>query len=442
MIDPIMAQEAREIVRQLTEQGYEAYLVGGCVRDMLLGRPVQDVDIATSATPDEVMAAFPRTVPTGLDHGTVTVIMPHHAFEVTTFRRESEYAQYRRPEKVEFISDLTEDLRRRDFTFNAMAMDGNMQLIDPFGGRKDLAERRVRCVGNADERFSEDALRMLRCIRFAGELDCRIAMSTWKALCRHRDKLRYIAMERVRAEVEKIVQGQHPDRGIRLLARSRLLQFTKADLDLPENCAMPGGLGEFTQPLWRWTALFRMLNICEQAARDMMRKLTFSRKRENEVGKQLRFHEYWEAYLIQAAEERHSWNRVRDAWKLAVIDFSKDILSGWLAIIHSTQAPLAEKAVFEKAGAVLETVKREGRKWLNEVAVETLRDLRITGKDLSRFGAPGPWVGEILHTLLREAALDTLENTPDALIKRARQEIERLRQEHIGNYEPNSSADH
>lgn len=153
--EELLYAEAKQVMRHLLDTGHEAYIVGGSVRDRLLGRPIGDIDIATSALPEQVMALFRRVVPTGLAHGTVTVVMDHYTYEVTTFRKESAYEDHRRPEEVEFIDDLEEDLRRRDFTINAMALDIEGRLRDPFGGRADLERRLIRCVGDPETRFRE-----------------------------------------------------------------------------------------------------------------------------------------------------------------------------------------------------------------------------------------------------------------------------------------------
>ncbi|WP_025707471.1 CCA tRNA nucleotidyltransferase, partial [Paenibacillus graminis] len=216
------------VLAGLLEQGHEAYFVGGCVRDELLGRPVHDMDLTTSARPEEVMGIFPRCVPTGLAHGTITVLQDGWSFEVTTYRTESGYADHRRPEHVLFVSDVKEDLRRRDFTINAMCRGLDGIVVDPYGGQEDSERRLIRCVGDAEARFEEDALRMLRCVRFASVLDFSIAKNTWRGLLRQRDKLAHIAVERVRAELERIVLGPHPQRGLGLLARSGLLPRGKA----------------------------------------------------------------------------------------------------------------------------------------------------------------------------------------------------------------------
>ncbi|HET7615418.1 MAG TPA: CCA tRNA nucleotidyltransferase, partial [Bacillales bacterium] len=174
-------RDAAAVVNHLIENGYEAYIVGGAVRDHLIGRRVKDIDIATSATPDKVDGLFDKTIPVGVEHGTVVVRFRHQSFEVTTFRKESDYKDHRRPSAVSFVSSLHEDLQRRDFTINAMALSREGELIDPCDGRSDLQRKLIRTVGTAKERFEEDPLRMMRAVRFASELDFRIEAETGNA---------------------------------------------------------------------------------------------------------------------------------------------------------------------------------------------------------------------------------------------------------------------
>ena len=171
-------QKAEQILRTLNEAGYEAYVVGGCVRDSILNRKPEDWDITTSATPQQVKKLFPRTVDTGIQHGTVTVLMGKEGYEVTTYRVDGEYEDARHPKEVTFTANLEEDLRRRDFTINAMAYNDEEGIIDIFGGVADLKRNVIRCVGNAKERFSEDALRILRAIWFAAQLGFEIEEET------------------------------------------------------------------------------------------------------------------------------------------------------------------------------------------------------------------------------------------------------------------------
>lgn len=202
--------KVNEIIRKLQDAGYEAYAVGGCVRDSLLSRKPGDWDITTSANPYEVKAIFARTVDTGIQHGTVTVMFGKEGFEVTTYRVDGEYEDSRHPKKVEFTTQLKEDLRRRDFTINAMAYNDTDGLVDEFEGLLDLKERKVRCVGSAIERFEEDALRILRAVRFSAQLDFTIEEDTLLAICEKAPNLKNISAERIRVELNKLLLSMQP----------------------------------------------------------------------------------------------------------------------------------------------------------------------------------------------------------------------------------------
>ena len=168
-----LPDDVKQIIETLEQHGYEGYAVGGCVRDSILGRIPNDWDITTSATPQQVKKLFPRTVDTGIQHGTVTVLMGKEGYEVTTYRVDGEYEDARHPKEVTFTANLEEDLRRRDFTINAMAYNDSEGLVDVFGGRADIEQKVIRCVGNAEERFGEDALRIMRAVRFSAQLGLR-----------------------------------------------------------------------------------------------------------------------------------------------------------------------------------------------------------------------------------------------------------------------------
>ncbi|MEH7514342.1 CCA tRNA nucleotidyltransferase [Gottfriedia acidiceleris] len=215
--------KAKPILDKLIKNGYEAYFVGGCVRDKLLNRTIGDIDIATSALPEEVMSIFPKTVPTGLQHGTVLVIQNGEPYEITTFRTESTYHDYRRPSEVTFVKSIEEDLKRRDFTMNAIAMTTKNEIIDPFNGTIDLYDGLIRCVGEAKERFQEDALRMLRGIRFVSQLDFRLHDETFNAIKSNKHLIENIAIERISVEIEKILLGNSPKKGIELLIQTNLI---------------------------------------------------------------------------------------------------------------------------------------------------------------------------------------------------------------------------
>ncbi len=214
-----------EVLAGLTGAGYRAFLVGGCVRDALRGKAPKDFDIATSARPEQVQQVFKKVIPTGIEHGTVTVLLKGEHVEVTTFRVEGEYLDGRRPSKVEFHGDIEADLSRRDFTINAMAYDPiRKELVDPFAGQADLAAGLVRCVRSAVERFSEDGLRAMRAVRFATVLDFQLEPETEAAIAPTVPIFRKVAFERINQELTKLLLAPKVARGLELLVRTTLLE--------------------------------------------------------------------------------------------------------------------------------------------------------------------------------------------------------------------------
>ena len=207
----ILPESVKKIIDVLKQNGYEGYAVGGCVRDTILGRKPQDWDITTSAKPEEVKALFPHTIDTGIEHGTVTVMDQHVGYEVTTYRIDGEYEDARHPKNVFFTPKLEEDLKRRDFTINAMAYNEENGLVDLFEGELDLQRKVIRCVGNPMERFQEDALRMLRAIRFAGQLGCTIDEDTQKAIKSLAPTIKKVSAERIQVEMVKLLVSDHPE---------------------------------------------------------------------------------------------------------------------------------------------------------------------------------------------------------------------------------------
>lgn len=246
---------ALECCRRLQSSGFAACPVGGCVRDLLLGRQPEDWDVATSAPPERVMELFDRTVPTGVKHGTVTVLLDGGQVEVTTFRKEAGYADGRHPDSVSFDAGLFEDLGRRDFTINAMALSTDGEVFDPFGGRKDLGRKLIRCVGDPEARFGEDALRMLRAVRFSAQLDFEIEESTLRAAGLCAGLAAKVSAERVRAEVEKTITAPYPRRGNLLFSLGLLAPW----LDGPAAPDLSGLSALPAEPDYRWSALCVLL---------------------------------------------------------------------------------------------------------------------------------------------------------------------------------------
>lgn len=409
MADPGMADAAGRVLAALERAGHEAYWVGGCIRDELLGRPVHDMDITTSAEPGAVMSLFPRCVPTGLQHGTVTVLEQGYPFEVTTYRTESVYADHRRPESVTFVKEVAEDLRRRDFTINAICMGLDGTLIDPFHGAKDLKRRLIRCVGSAEERFDEDALRMLRCIRFASTLNFRVAKNTWRGLLRRRDGLRHIAVERVHAEVTRIVEGPAPLRGLAMLARSGLLPRGKAPFpwspgEQAAAAARLTGLGELQSAHLRWALLLHALESSADEAEEWMRAWTFPGAARKAAARVLRFREAWTA-AVEAAGRGGGPAELRRRFIAAVLAFGAEAAEGWLALLAAMPGGEPETASW-------------ARRWLDRMPVRDLAGLAVRGDDLvpALDRKPGPWLGGLLQELLLAAAAGEVPNDRDALI--------------------------
>ncbi|MEY8441387.1 CCA tRNA nucleotidyltransferase [Lactobacillaceae bacterium 24-114] len=222
---PADFEPARPILKRIEDAGFEAYFVGGCVRDTILNDPIHDIDIATSAYPSEIKEIFDRTVDTGIKHGTVMILDHGTGYETTTFRTESGYQDYRRPDEVTFVRSLSEDLKRRDFTINALALKENGEVIDLFNGLDDLKKHLIRAVGDPDERFHEDALRMMRAIRFASKLDFNIDSETVKGIESNAPLLGKIAIERINVEFEKLLQGQNPAAGLDIMLKTKLYEF-------------------------------------------------------------------------------------------------------------------------------------------------------------------------------------------------------------------------
>lgn len=346
----------------LRRAGHDAFPVGGCVRDLLLGRAPGDWDIATSAPPEAVTALFSRTVPTGLRHGTVTVLLGGMALEVTTFRREAGYTDGRHPDRVAFVFSLEEDLARRDFTINAMALGPGGEIIDPFGGREDLAARRIRAVGDPARRFQEDGLRILRAARFAAQLDFTVAPGTAAAMASMTGRLELVSGERIRAELEKLITAPHPERGGLLVPGG-----------LPERL-FPMGRPEGPVPLAR-LSLLEQDGLCRWAGLAALTGLSPARL---PMEKRL-VHGVELGLTLPPAEGETAWLR---ALRAAGKDACRAAAAAWDV-----------RTAAKTHSAALRAALAGGRPW-------RLADLNLTGRDLLEAGLRGPEIGAALSSLL------------------------------------------
>ncbi|WP_295773808.1 CCA tRNA nucleotidyltransferase [uncultured Limosilactobacillus sp.] len=254
---PTEFKEAEPVLAQIEAAGFEAYFVGGCVRDTILGQPLHDIDIATSAYPGEIKAIFSRTVDTGIEHGTVMILDHGKGYETTTFRTETGYQDFRRPDEVTFVRSLAEDLQRRDFTINALALKRTGEVIDLFDGLHDLTNRLIRAVGNPDERFHEDALRMMRAVRFASQLDFEIDPETIQGITDNAHLLSKIAVERIQVELEKLFVGTNPTKGLQVMMETDLYEYTPtlADQSMTLKNLLALDNWHLTSPVSVWATL-------------------------------------------------------------------------------------------------------------------------------------------------------------------------------------------
>lgn len=221
----MLNKSIKYILKKINNHGYEAYVVGGAVRNYLLGKDIADFDVTTNALPDYIEKLFEKTIPTGKKFGTITVLHDNNSYEITTFRSDGVYSDGRRPDSVSFSNELKEDLKRRDFTINAMCMDYDENIIDYFGGKEDLKNNIIKCIGNPDERFNEDALRMIRAVRFMTQLRFTIDEETRLSIIKNSHFIKAISIERIHDELNKILLSEKPSRGIRMLVNTGLMDY-------------------------------------------------------------------------------------------------------------------------------------------------------------------------------------------------------------------------
>ena len=438
MIDNELIKEALEIINIIEDSGYEAYIVGGSLRDSLLGMQPKDIDIASSASPTEIKLIFNsyKTIDTGIDFGTVTLIYNNKPVEITTFRSESVYLDSRRPDSVSFEKNIDEDLKRRDFTINAMAYNQSKKLVDLFSGEEDLNNKLIRCVGSPDERFSEDALRMLRAVRFACVLNFDIEKNTFEAIKYNASRIEHISKERVQAELNKILMSSKPSRGIRLLLDSKLLDYV-----LPEISRLSGfnqnnpfhhlELLEHTlcvldkvEPRLqlRLAALFHDAgkidtvtldengighfyghdSVSEEITKSVLKRLRYSNEIIELTSQLVRYH------MIQA-------NVIgkKGIQKLLRIFGENNIFE--LADLHFADSSCTTMEVKE------DVFRLKIRQVLDENIPFSVKDLDIDGYDLMKIGAKGKQIGDILNELLELVSEDASKNNKNQLMLYAKE---------------------
>lgn len=433
-----LPQGVEEIIGRINGAGYEAYIVGGCVRDTLLHKEPNDWDITTSATPLQVKAIFHRTIDTGIRHGTVTVMKGKQGYEVTTYRIDGVYEDARHPKEVVFTPDLKEDLKRRDFTINAMAYHPDLGLVDPFDGRKDLEAHVIRCVGDPRERFSEDALRMMRAVRFAAQLDYRIEERTWAAMKELAPAIEKISAERIQAEMVKLLLSDHPEQfgsfyrcGLTAHFLPEFDRMMTTEQNNPHHCYTVGEHTLHSLTHIRPEQSLRLAMLLHDIAKPVTKTTDErgvdhfrghpeqGRKMAEDILRRLKFDNHTIA-MVKGLVAYHD-RRIEPsagAMRRAVHQIGEEYFP---ALFEVRKADVMAQSGYrreEKLAAIDEGL-RIYRKIKEEEQCVSLKSLAVNGGDLIRMGMePGREIGVILNRMLQDVIENPSHNTKEYLMKR------------------------
>lgn len=378
---------ALPVLKKLENAGFEAYFVGGSVRDVLLGRQIHDVDIATSAYPAEVKNLFEHTIDTGIKHGTVTVLYGEASYEITTFRTESGYQDFRRPDHVTFVQNLSEDLKRRDFTINALAMNSQGEIVDHFNGLADLKNRLIKAVGDPEKRFHEDALRMMRAVRFVSQLKFHLEEKTEQAIRDHHQLLRKISVERIRDEFVKMGLGPNARQAFRVFLTTNLSEEVPDFQNKRDLLAIFPKL-EFSpsEESSLWALIIVLLKIQNSQIHRFMRDWKNSNAMSKEVAKIVNF---FDLLSTKAPTDFELFQAGRKTL-LSTIDVS-----------HILGQPIEAKALVDRYEAL---------------PIKKTSELAIDGNFLRQKGiAPGPELGALLSKVKKAVISGQVENNKEAI---------------------------
>lgn len=409
-----MPKGAEFIIRSLEKSGFEAYIVGGCVRDAVLGREPEDWDITTSARPEEVKSIFRTTVDTGIEHGTVTVLLPKdetgeevRSFELTTFRIDGEYEDSRHPKRVSFTSSLTEDLARRDFTINAMAYHMDMGLIDPFSGMIDLENKTLRAVGKAEERFKEDALRMMRGIRFSAQLNFSLEEDCFMGMRKLKENLGKVSKERIAVELWKLLASEHPEK-VEMLFSTGLSPYITRDFPKIGEAGIPILIPEAPKEKILRFGLF-LRNVPIYAVK-ILRELKLDRMTidgASRFAKLFSENEVENPYALRKRIASDGMKMTRD--------------------FYAMQEAILKKKENTESDRIYLAVLQERVEWLKEIEKRqdcvSFSEMQLGGKDLISLGvSPGKALGELLHYAFDYVLHYPSENDKEKLISYLRKQ--------------------
>lgn len=423
-----MPKGAEFIIRSLENAGFEAYIVGGCVRDGILGRDPEDWDITTIAKPDEIKRIFSHTVDTGIEHGTVTVLVPPEevergirSFEVTTYRIDGEYTDHRHPNAVSFTGSLEEDLARRDFTINAMAYHMERGIIDPFHGQEDLEKKIVRAVGKAKDRFAEDALRMMRGIRFSAQLDFSLDEEAYLGIESLKESLENVSKERIAVELWKLLASAHPDK-VEMFFSTGLAPYITEDFPKIQESGIPKLLP--FAPVEKIVRFGLFLRNVPDLARKILRDLKLDRE-SIEGGSHFAAlfseEEVESPYALRKRIARYGLKMVRDFYEMRLALLQQDeeeLYSPLESDLLESKRRTGEIITTKKQA---ESIVKERLLWIMKVESEkncvSLSELMLSGKDLISLGvSPGKRMGEILQLAFDRVLQEPKENEKEKLI--------------------------
>ncbi len=382
-----LPSDVLDIIKTIENEGFEAWCVGGCVRDILRGETPDDFDLTSNAPSEKIMELFEKVIPTGIKHGTVTVVKNNLPYEITRYRIDGEYLDSRRPDTIEFTGNIKEDLARRDFSVNAIAYHPERGLLDPFGGEIDIKNRLIKTVGNADKRFSEDALRIFRAIRFSAKLKFEIEEQTLISIIKNAKNLKAVSAERIRVELLKTLLTDEPQKLKILIDNGGLRDFGFCSCsDLNSLSSIP------KDEILRFAALCILANVDVESCSDALRFSNLEKRRAKE-------------FFILINEDNPTLPFVKSNCKILGFEGALEAANAW-GIIHNTNA--------DKLCQDIKIAQKNNEPYLSE-------HLEISGEDIKNLGFSGKQIGAIQSELLKLIRIDASLNSKDKLIKTAKE---------------------
>jgi len=438
-----LPRQLREIGKQFEKAGYEVYLVGGAIRNILAGYKPTDYDLASNALPQDVIKLFKRVIPTGIKHGTVTILYKGEKYEITTFRSEGKYSDGRHPDSVSYSNSIFEDLERRDFTINSIALNINTnEIIDPHNGKNDIINKLVKAIGNAEERFNEDGLRIIRAFRFVSQMEYQLDTATYQAIEKTKDRLTFISTERIQEELSKLLATRVPSTGLLPMAESGVMSIILPELDACRNIGQKGR--------HKYDVFYHSLRACDYApieklnvrfaallhdigkpdakgisdegeiifhnhdaisadiTQDILRRLRLSNVFINSVTHLVRLHMF---------NYEHNWSD--SAVRRFIARVGKEHIHDLLDLRRADSSAIEDRVstcpkLFELEDRIEDVLSQD--------QAITIRDLAINGHQLSEYASipKGPQMGKVLDFLLESVIEDPDQNSKDILLEIAR----------------------